>query len=123
MFEGSNIKNVYFASFNTENVTDMSKMFFNCHYLRKIDLSSFNTNKVRNMKWMFYWCQKLIDIDLSSFDLTKVDNKFEILGLSSFDASNDLKVRDKIKTIKVNKNSYEEIKKLISTDKANIITI
>ena len=38
---------------NTSQVTNMSKMFFDCSSLTSLDVSSFDTSKVRNMEWMF----------------------------------------------------------------------
>ena len=113
------------SSFNTNNVTDMSNMFFNCNKLKEVNLSNFESNKVQNMKWMFYWCGELLKVDFSSFDLNKVKNKSQIFGLSSFDKSNEyaLRNRNEVKTIKVNKNSYEEFKKQVTAKKANFIII
>ena len=34
-------------------------MFSGCTSLINIDLSNFNTNNVTNMSWMFYGCKKL----------------------------------------------------------------
>lgn len=42
---------------NTENVTDMSSMFWACYALTSLDLSNFNTTNVTNMKEMFYNCK------------------------------------------------------------------
>ena len=50
------------ANLNTENVTDMSQMFYNCLKLTSLDLSLFNTAKVTNMKSMFNNCQSLVTI-------------------------------------------------------------
>ena len=47
------------TSFNTNNVTDMSGMFYGYSSLESIDLSSFNTNNVTDMICMFYGCSSL----------------------------------------------------------------
>ena len=57
---------------NTENVTDMSRMFWACYALTSLDLSNFNTAKVRDMSRMFYNCKKLSSLDLSNFITTNV---------------------------------------------------
>ena len=44
---------------NTEDVTDMHKMFYGCGELKSLDLSSFNTAKVTDMSSMFGNCKKL----------------------------------------------------------------
>ena len=120
-----NLTNINLSSFNTRNVLDMSNMFFVCHKLKEINLSNFESNKVQNMKWMFYWCGELLYVDFSNFDLNKVENKFQIFGLSSFDINNEgfLPNKNEVKTIKVNKNSYEEFKKQVTAKNANIIIV
>ena len=64
---------------NTENVLDMSYMFYECCSLTSIDLSHFNTAKVGtgrdglptelrgSMAFMFAWCYSLTHIDISNF--------------------------------------------------------
>ena len=69
-----------FSSFNTENVSDLSFIFYNCSSLREIDLSSFKTNKVKNMEKMFLDCQKLEKINISSFVTNNVTNMRLMFG-------------------------------------------
>ena len=57
---------------NTENVTDMSYMFYYCWELSSLDLSKFNTENVTNMKYMFCDCRILSSLDLSNFYTAKV---------------------------------------------------
>lgn len=57
---------------NTENVTDMSHMFYGCTILPEIDLTHFNTAKVQDMSCMFYGCTTLTSLDFSSFNTEKV---------------------------------------------------
>ena len=77
---------------NTEDVTTMVKMFFNCSALTSIDLSKFNTMNVTNMGSMFNGCSALKSIDLSKFctdDLTNAGYMFyKCYSLSSIDLSN-----------------------------------
>ena len=77
---------------NTENVTDMSRMFWACYALTSLDLSNFNTTKVTNMKEMFYNCKKLSSLDLSNFNTTNVTNMGGMFSscsaLTSLDLSN-----------------------------------
>ena len=63
-----------FSKFNTENVTDMSYMFDNCRELSSLDLSKFNTENVTNMTNMFYNCSALSTLDLSNFNTAKVED-------------------------------------------------
>ena len=51
---------------NTEDVTDMDNMFYNCSSLSTLDLSGFNTANVRYMGMMFCNCSKLTTIYASS---------------------------------------------------------
>ena len=59
---------------NTENVTDMSSMFYCCHSLTDIDLDHFNTEKVENMSGMFMECKQLSTLDVSKFNTANVTN-------------------------------------------------
>ena len=77
---------------NTENVTDMSRMFWACYALTSLDLSNFNTTNVTNMREMFYNCKKLTSLDLSNFITTNVTNMGGMFSscsaLTSLDLSN-----------------------------------
>ncbi|MGF1919199.1 MucBP domain-containing protein [Enterococcus faecalis] len=57
---------------NTENVTDMSNMFYMCTSLRQLDLSNFNTTNVTNMSGMFKNCNELRSVNVSSFNTANV---------------------------------------------------
>ena len=59
---------------NTEEVTNMSYMFYVCQNLTELDLSSFNTANVTNMSCMFCWCSRPTSLNLSSFNTAKVEN-------------------------------------------------
>ena len=43
---------------NTENVTDMSRMFYSCVILTSLDLSKFNTANVTSKEGMFNKCRE-----------------------------------------------------------------
>ena len=77
---------------NTEQVTDMSNMFYGCSALTSLDLSNFNTAKVRDMSYMFYRCSALSSLDLSNFNTAIVTNMSYMFNgcsaLSSLDLSN-----------------------------------
>ena len=49
------------SSFNTNQATDMSGMFYECSSLKKLNLSSFNTNQITNISSMFEGCS--LDIE------------------------------------------------------------
>ena len=56
----------------TDNVVNMSGMFWNCSSLVSLDLSSFNTEKVHSMGWMLSGCSSLSKLDVSSFNTKNV---------------------------------------------------
>ena len=60
---------------NTENVKDMSNMFYGCSGLISLDVTNFNTANVTNMLAMFSSCNNLATIYTSEkFVTTKVEN-------------------------------------------------
>ena len=68
------------GKFNTENVTDMSGMFYNCLRLNDLNLSSFNTSKATNMSYMFFGCVDLKKLDVNSFNTSNVINMRFMFG-------------------------------------------
>ena len=82
---------------NTENVTNMHGMFFNCPNLSSLDLTNFSTGNVTDMNAMFGDCQKLSSLDLTSFNTANVTNMYMMfiscqnlssLDLTSFNTAN-----------------------------------
>ncbi|WP_417467341.1 BspA family leucine-rich repeat surface protein [Leyella stercorea] len=57
---------------NTENVTDMSGMFWGCYALTTLDVSHFDTQNVTNMYYMFSDCSALTTLDVSNFNTQNV---------------------------------------------------
>ena len=110
-----------FSKFNTENVTDMKFMFYNCRILSSLDLSKFNTENVTNMSYMFDNCYELSSLDLSKFNTENVTNMKYMFDncweLSSLDLSN-------FNTAKVEDMSYmfSDCRKLSSLDLSNFNT-
>lgn len=62
------------SNFNTENVTNMTFMFYDCVRLVELDISNLNTSKVEDMSYMFFYCSSIEKLDLKSFDTNKVNN-------------------------------------------------
>ena len=60
------------SNFNTSKVTNFQGMFGKCNSLPNIDLSGFNTNQAINMNAMFLECQNIITLDLTSFNTSNV---------------------------------------------------
>ena len=82
---------------NTENVTNMGRMFSSCSALTTLDVSKFDTQNVTDMNSMFYNCPALTTLDVSNFDtqnVTNMSNMFSdcrtltTLDLSNFDTKN-----------------------------------
>ena len=48
-----------FSNFNTQKVTNMRYMFYNCHKLANLYLTNFNTQNITYIKDMFYGCNSL----------------------------------------------------------------
>ena len=69
----TNLKEIVgISNLKTDNVVNMSGMFWNCSSLVSLDLSSFNTEKVHSMGWMFSGCSSLSKLDVSSFNTKNV---------------------------------------------------
>jgi len=106
---------------DTNEVTTMSSMFYNCNNLTSLDLSSFDTSQVTDMSYMFYNCNNLTSLDLSNFDTSQVTymnsmfercNNLTSLDLSNFDTS-------KVTSMG---SMFKECNNLISLDLSNFDT-
>lgn len=95
--------NTDFSNFYTNNVVDMSYMFYNADDTVKLDLSGFDTSKVETMEAMFSNMYALKYLDISSFSterLTNMDAMFNNcvslvnLDLTSFDTGSVLNMAD-----------------------------
>ena len=79
------------SKFDTQNVEDMSNMFVSCEKLKSLNVSNFNTQNVKNMSLMFYNCIGLTSLDLSKFNTQNVENMRNMFrrckGLNSLDLS------------------------------------
>lgn len=69
----TNLKEILgIKNLKTDNVVNMSGMFWDCSSLESLDLTSFNTQKVHSMGWMFSGCKSLTKLDVSSFETKNV---------------------------------------------------
>ena len=57
---------------NTENVTSMAQMFFDCRNLAELDVTHFNTANVTSMISMFNSCIGLTSLDVTNFNTENV---------------------------------------------------
>ena len=80
------------SKFNTVNVTNMSRMFYNCQTLPSLDVTKFNTSNVTTMNSMFYNCLKLTSLDVTNFNTANVSDMggmfYNCLKLTSLDVTN-----------------------------------
>lgn len=104
LFSGCNADIIDLSEFNTSNVTNMERMFYNCPQVWDIQFkntetghTSFDTGKVVNMAYMFYKCAQLWHLDVSMFNTSKVTTMYglfadcaclELSELPNFDTSN-----------------------------------
>ncbi|HFX3796246.1 TPA: BspA family leucine-rich repeat surface protein, partial [Enterococcus faecium] len=70
----SSLTSLDVSNWNTRNVTDMAYMFNNCSSLTSLDVSHFDTSNVTNMTSMFNYCSSLTSLDVSHFDTSNVTN-------------------------------------------------
>jgi surface protein len=67
-------------------VTDMKSMFYNCKYLKKLDLTPWDLSSVTNMESAFMGCVNLTELKMSG-DVSNVSNVNEMFfSYSSFKA-------------------------------------
>ena len=66
----------------TDNVTDMSYMFYNCSNLEHLVISELNTSKVTDMQYMFGSCSNLKDIEIGNLFITP--NVTNMAGMFSY---------------------------------------
>ena len=80
IFDGCiNLEEINFNNnFITDKVTDMSRMFFECSSLTKLDLSNFNTGNVINMEGMFEGCSSLKELNLTNFNTENVTSMYRM---------------------------------------------
>ena len=63
-YECSSLTKLDLSNFNTQNVTNMKKMFLGCSSLASLDLSTFDTSNVTAMQYMFKDCSSLTSLRL-----------------------------------------------------------
>ncbi len=78
LFHGyKNLTAIHFSgNFDTSNVKNMKKMFFNCMELKSLDVSNWDTSNVTNMTGTFDQCESLVTLDLSRWDVSSVTNLY-----------------------------------------------
>ena len=83
-YDCSKLTSLDVSKFNTANVTNMSYMFYNCTALTSLDVTHFNTANATNMGYMFYICPSLTSLDVTHFNTAKVtDMRYMFSSCSS----------------------------------------
>ena len=117
------LTNLQLKYFKTENVQEISYMFYNCKNLERIPIinSYFSNKLITNMRGMFQNCKSLNSLNLSTFytpnveimwDMFKNCKSLRTLNLSNFDTS---KVTDM-------ESMFEGCERLISLSLVNFKT-
>ena len=100
MFYGcSGLISLDVTNFNTANVTNMRDMFASCTSLTSLDVTNFNTENVTNMRSMFEFCTSLTSLDVTNFNTKNVTNMLRMFYNNS--ALTTIYVSDKFVTGKV----------------------
>ena len=106
---------------NTQNVTNMDRMFYDCEELTSLDVSNFNTQNVTDMSCMFSGCKALTSLDVSNFNtqnVTNMDRMFcDCSALTSLDVSNF-----NTKNVTDMHSMFSDCKALTSLDVSNFNT-
>ena len=103
-YDCSKLTSLDASKFNTANVTNMSKMFYICSKLTSLYLTNFNTEKVTNMREMFYNCSKLTSLYLTNFNTEKVTDMGRMF--SGCQALTTIYASSKFVTPQVTNSSY-----------------
>ena len=86
----TNIINIDFSLFKTDNITNMEYMFSGCSNLTSLDLTSFNTENVSNMRGMFGECSKVLNFNYSTDDFFPSKNS-KVYDAVYYDGCENLK--------------------------------
>ena len=73
-YDCSFLRSIDLTGLDTRNVTDMSKMFYSCSGIESLNLSGFDTRNVTDMSDMFNNSFGMTSLNLSSFNTSKVTN-------------------------------------------------
>ena len=83
------IKEIDLSNFDSSQVTSTNRIFLGNIGLSKLNLENFSTSKVTDMEAMFAYCPSLTSLDLSGFDTKQVKNM-----VSMFEGCESLKSID-----------------------------
>lgn len=91
-YNNSKLNSLNVTAFDTSAVTSMNEMFSGDSALTSLDVSKFNTSNVTSMSGMFSGMMSITSIDVSNFDTSNVTNMEAMFvntdALTSLDVSN-----------------------------------
>ena len=67
-----NLTEIDLSSFETENVTNISRLFYGCKNLKKVDLSSFDEDNITKFKGIFHGCNNLSEVKMDKNFFEKI---------------------------------------------------
>ena len=75
-----NLTSLDLKNFDTQNVTNMEDMFYNCSDLTSLDLKNFDTQNVTNMTGMFFECKNLTSLDMRKWSFNETVNTISMFS-------------------------------------------
>lgn len=102
------IKYINIGFSDSNDIVNMDSMFLNCKSLTSIDLTQFGFENIEHFDNIFDGCENLTTIDLSSLN----KKSYEIFDFEKVFANNK-----KLKTITVNKQTFDYLTDLIKHNK------
>ena len=80
MFAYSGITDIDLSKWNTENINNLSNLFFSCTKLKQIDLHTWDISSVSTCHWLFRDCSSLEFINIEGWDTSHVNNMERMFG-------------------------------------------
>lgn len=80
MFAYSGITDIGLSKWNTENINNLSNLFFSCTKLKQIDLHTWDISSVSTCHWLFRDCSSLEFINIEGWDTSHVNNMERMFG-------------------------------------------
>lgn len=80
MFAYSGIIDIDLSKWNSENINNLSNLFFSCTKLKQIDLHTWDTSSVSTCHWLFRDCSSLEFINIEGWDTSHVNNMERMFG-------------------------------------------
>lgn len=80
MFAYSGITDIDLSKWNTENINNLSNLFFSCTKLKQIDLHTWDISSVSTCHWLFRDCSSLEFINIEGWDTSHVNNMDRMFG-------------------------------------------